>query len=94
MRLHFKKEKRKKIGSLVKEQRVGQADLPASGRRDLAHLLGREKTGRASILEASRTLAQSFVSLLGSVASPPRKEWHYLPSQPELVIVVSGGLLL
>jgi hypothetical protein len=69
--------------------------LLVSGRHDLVHLLGQEKTGGAGILEASRTLAQSFVSLLGSVVFfPPRKEWHCLPSQLKLVIVVSGGLLL
>lgn len=78
---------------MVKEQRVGEADLGASRRHDLAHLLGNEKPGGAGILEASRTLSQSFVNSVGSVASSPRKEWQCLPSQPEPVIIVSGGLL-
>lgn len=82
------------IGQLVKEQRVGQADLVTSRRHGLAHLLGNEKPGEAGILKASRTLLQSFASFLGSVASPPRKGWQCLPSQPELVIIVFGGLLL
>lgn len=84
------------IGQLVKGQRVGQADLAASRRHDLAHLLSNEKPGEAGILEASRTLFQSFASFLGSVASPPRKGWRCLPSQPELVVFCwsSGGLLL
>lgn len=78
----------------MKEQRVGQADLAASGRCDLALLLGSEKTGGAGIPGGLQSSVSEFCHPPSLSGFSPREEWHCLPSQAELVLVVSGGLLL